>query len=267
MTETELMLTTIRNCRRIDLYIDRQPLTDKESDQLNKMQIRRNEGEPLQYIIGCCEFMGLRLIIDKRVFIPRPETELLVEAAIDKAKLFQNCSLKILDLGTGSGNIAISLAKYLEGAHITAVDISQDAIDLAILNAKTNNVDHKINFIRDDLFFPLAEEGYVKNAFDIIISNPPYISTSEILNLPLEVRREPLIALDGGEEGVRFYQRIISESGCFLTPGGLLLLELGYGQKQLVCDMFYSTRQFQVTDCLKDCVDIDRVIVAKLAKD
>ena len=167
MTETEQMLSAILDCQRIDLLVDRKPLTDHQQKEYELMQARRREGEPLQYIIGHCDFMGLKICVDQRVLVPRPETEIFVDFAMQKiSRHYQerkrqsnrgvDCfaslamtgkSIEILDLGTGSGNIAIALAKNIPSCFVTTMDVSKDAIDLAKYNATENQIDHKIKFI------------------------------------------------------------------------------------------------------------------------
>ena len=260
MTEEELMLISLLDCRRIDLYVDPQPLSPVQQERLRQMQTQRQHGEPLQYVLGFCEFMGLRFNVDERVLIPRPETELLVELALEKAKVYQGQSIRILDLGTGSGNIAVSLAKYVPQCTVIAVDISTAAIDLAYSNAKANGVEHKIQFINGDMVsalkFPLAPEDY----FQLVISNPPYISSVQMPRLPADVLREPRLALDGGVDGLDFYQRIIADSVNFLSPDGFLLLEMGDGQREAL-ELLLERSSFAICECRKDFSGADRIVV------
>ena len=397
MTEEELILTTVKNCQRIDLYADPAPLSIQQRDQIDTIKLRRQKGEPLQYLLGSCEFMGLKFKVDSRVLIPRPETELLVEAAIriikeGKDKRLQSLranevseaisnkdcfapfprprmgsrdenprgaalamTQRILDLGTGSGNIAISLAKFIDECQVTTVDISQDALDLACENARLNGVEEKIQFVKSDLFdsvgkyktfltaknsfptqqrrydaptylkepleevgtvpassfnygkeswgdrreefswelMPLSRNAYGKSqqlvsgtsapnlyqeivegalenslsnlaGFDMMISNPPYIPSGMMTTLPADVQKEPTLSLDGGKDGLDFYRRIVGESPVFLKPGGLLLLEIGDGQREAIEQIVFPTQNFIIRECVKDYRGMDRIMILEV---
>lgn len=265
MTEKELMLTSLLHCRRIDLYVDKKPLPAQKQKRLSEMISRKEMGEPVQYITGSCEFMGVDLQVDKRALIPRPETELLVELAVEKLKYRKmRESLRILDIGTGCGNIAISLAKSNSSFFVTALDISAQALELAKDNARLNNVEEKINFIKSDLFSCFEKNLNGRILFDAIISNPPYIPASEISKLPLEVRHEPKIALDGGFDGLDFYKKIIKESPMYLRKGGCLFFEIGDGQRDSVNDIFLKSGRFVNIEFFKDYRQTDRMVTARL---
>lgn len=262
MNETELILTSLRNCRRVDLYVDPKPLDSSEARQLEDFQQRRANHEPLQYILGNCEFMDCNLLVDPRVLIPRPETEILVETVLEKAHSLVSLKLNILDIGTGSGNIAIALAKHIEECRVTAVDFSQDCLDLAASNARMNSVQERIQFIHSDLFSSLNPE-ILGASFDIIVSNPPYVSTSELDSLPAELEYEPRAALDGGKEGLDFYRRIFVECGMFLKPKGWLVLEIGSLQANDLKDTLNSFEYLQFREVRKDLCGRDRVVVVQ----
>ncbi len=234
MTETELFLMSIRQCRRVDLHVDRRPLAPHELKRLRDMKRRRQSGEPLQYIIGNTNFYGIDLLVDSRVLIPRPETELLVERAVTYGRSLSG-SCDVLDLGSGSGNIAITLAKELPFAQITSVDISQSCLDLAKENARINFVSHRIQWLQGDF---LSALGKVQERFDVIISNPPYIPRPHIATLPSDVRQEPLTALDGGVDGLDFYRRLAAEAANHLRPEGIVLAEFGDGQAAAIQQLF-----------------------------
>ncbi len=262
MTEQELMLTSILECERVDLYVDHPVLSPSQKQRLQEMRISRQRGEPLQYILGSSEFMGLKLKVDQRVLIPRPETELLVEAVIEKIKLFfQRKSLQILDLGTGSGNVAISLAKFVEHCQVTAIDISQEAIDVASQNAKAQQVDQKIHFVCADMADYLREPCTTQSTFDIIISNPPYIPTDQLAYLPRDVQREPHRALDGGSEGMDFYRLILAQSKYFLNHSGFLFFEVGDGQRAKLEKLCSSYVPFAKIEFHKDYAQTERIMI------
>ena len=189
---------------------------------------RRRNGEPLQYIMGEWEFYGLRFKVDKRVLIPRSETEILVEAVVNRCKKIRQQPLRILDVCTGSACIAVTLAKVLHDAgidaHIVATDISADALAVAKENAALHGVTERVRFEQMDL----AEGFSAKEEFHIAVSNPPYIPADEIPGLQIEVRdHEPHLALDGGADGMDLYRRLLPQVFTLLKPGGLLFLEIG----------------------------------------
>lgn len=260
MTETELILTSIRNCRRVDLYVDLKPLDSFQAKQLEEFQQRRENREPLQYILGSCEFMDYKLLVDPRALIPRPETEILVEAVLQKTRSMANRPLNILDLGTGSGNIAIALATHIKECRVTAVDFFKGCLDLTALNARMNSVEEKLQFVESDLFSALQTERW-QEQFDIIVSNPPYIPTQELDELPGEVRYEPRAALDGGEDGLDFYRRIFTECHAFLKPKGWLVLEIGSLQANDLERMLSSFAHLELREIRKDFCQRDRVVI------
>ncbi|MBP9853904.1 MAG: peptide chain release factor N(5)-glutamine methyltransferase [Candidatus Omnitrophica bacterium] len=260
MNEHEQMLTSLLDCRRVDLYVDPLELTTEQKKQYTHMVDRWKSGEPLQYIIGHVDFSNTKLFVNEHVLIPRPETELLVEIAITKLQNLKNRPLQILDLGTGSGNIAIALARKIDECHVTAVDISPKAISLAESNAKKNFVEKKITFVRSDMFKFLEKDDNSSLKFDMIISNPPYIKSKDMLTLPRDVRREPHIALDGGKDGLDFYRGIIDKAGQLLTENGFLLFEIGEEQAQEIRKMIQSFPYFQNIFVDRDYADQDRFV-------
>ncbi len=232
MNERELILTALKNCDRTSLYADPKPLTPEELQKYNHIVEQRIAGEPLQYLLGFTEFMGLKLFVNRSVLIPRPETEILVDLAYQKInQQFANREVKILDLGTGSGNIAIALSHLLDRAQITTVDVSYEALSVARSNAKFHGVYDKINFVCCDMgkFLETTDKR-----FDVIISNPPYIARNKIQSLPVDVQREPHVALDGGEEGLDFYRQIVSSGLPLLTKEGFCVLEIGDDQHEKI---------------------------------
>ncbi len=252
-----LLQYVLKKPRQYLIVYDNQKLTEFQEKEYLKYIDLLKQGEPIEHITHQKEFMKLNFYVDENVLIPRQDTEILVEEVIKIAKKIN--AKKILDLCTGSGAIAVSLAKYLENVQLTALDISGKALDIAISNAKNNHVQDKITFVESNLFEDLAEEKY-----DIIVSNPPYIKRKEIENLDKEVRREPKIALDGGEDGLDFYKKIIDKGYEYLKYGGYICLEIGYDQKEEVMKIIDDKKQYINTYCKKDLYDNDRVIVAKL---
>ena len=271
VNEKELILTDLLGCRRHELYLKKISLSKKQSKVLERIRFLRARGKPLQYILGKAYFMGLRFNLVEGTFIPRPETEILVETAIEaiKNKAKSKGSIKILDIGTGSGCIAVSLAKLLPLAEITAVDISKVSIDTARENAKLNNVANRIRFIKSDLFPDIAPEDIssseARQKYDIIVSNPPYIPRGDLDSLQSEVKYEPKIALDGGEDGLEFYRRIIDKSRLFLKRGALLIMETGLGQSSSVKDIVSRDKNFKFVKVVYDYNKIDRVILSAFA--
>ena len=263
MNETELMLTTIRQCRRIDLYLDGRPLSLLERSRLENMQVRRDNGEPLQYILGECAFFGLRFKVDPRVLIPRPETELLVDEIVRLAKEFSGKPVNILDIGTGSGNIAISLAKFISQASVMAIDVSASALALAGENAKANGVENQIQFLNEDLHQFMVHDG---QKFNIIVSNPPYVEQAQLATLPRDVQQEPLMALDGGEDGLKFYSPIIAGGSRMLADGGYLFLEIGDGQRPGIEQIFSQSAAYENISFKPDYVGTNRIVVAQKIK-
>lgn len=214
---------------------------------------------PLQYITGHQEFMSLDFIVNPAVLIPRQDTEILVETVLEHVKRQKAVPLDILDIGTGSGCIAVSLAHYLPSARVTAVDISEAALTVARSNAERNGVAKRVAFIRSDLFDGIAHD----RKFGVIVSNPPYIPAGDIQGLMRQVKdHEPRTALDGGQDGLAFYRRIADEAAMWLKPGGLLAFEVGYDQAPEVSRLL----QGRYTDIgsVRDLAGIGRVVTGIL---
>ena len=252
-----LMQYILNRPREYILVHDDKQLTLRQNVDYFKLIKKLIEGVPLQHITHQQEFMKLMFYVDENVLIPRPDTEVLVEEVIKLAKSIN--AKKILDLCTGSGAIAVSLAKYIEGSQITATDISRKALSIAKLNATNNNVEDKITFVSSDLFQNISEEKY-----DIIVSNPPYIKRKVIKTLDEEVKREPIIALDGGNDGLDFYKKIIGNAYQYLKYKGYLCLEIGYDQKDEVIDLINKEEKYIDTYSKKDLFDNDRIVITKL---
>jgi len=265
----ELLLARSLNLSKEGLYAHLNgPFKEGEQKNFERLIKRRVSGEPLQYILGHQEFWSIDFKVDPRVLIPRPETELLVEQSLS---ILSGIPLGrppfVMELGTGSGAIAISLAKEIKGIFILATDISREALLLAKENAKFAGVLRQIEFVNGDLFGPvrpLEDKGH----FDLILSNPPYITRSEIQRLAREVKdHEPIVALDGGEDGMEFYRRIVSQAPCYLRKGGWLLLEVGEGQGEKVTHVIEKEGHFNRPERMKDLSGIERLVKARRKDD
>lgn len=252
-----LMQFVLEKPRQYLIIYDNETLTKNQEDKFFEGISKLSKGVPIEHITHNKEFMKLNFFVDENVLIPRQDTEVLVEEVIKIAQKIK--ARKILDLCTGSGAIAISLAKYLPNTEITALDISYKALEVAKLNAKTNKVENQITFIESNLFENLPKEKY-----DIIVSNPPYIKQDIIKELDKEVQKEPHIALDGGKDGLDFYRKIIDVGYEYLKYGGYLYLEIGYDQKEEVMNLLDDNGQYINKICIKDLYDNDRVISAKV---
>lgn len=255
---SEILLGRLVGCELLDLYVDfERKLEAKVLGDLRSLLARRVRGEPLQYLIGEAQFMGLDFIVTPDVFIPRPETEILVEAIVAR------CAghLSILDLGTGCGNIAIAVARHLPHSQVLASDICDRALMVAKQNVARHRMQGRVHLFGGDLFKPV---GHGK--IDLIVSNPPYVASSSIYELGPEVKREPTIALDGGPDGLDYLKRIVEESPGYLKRGGLLALEVGFDQASRVSEIIQGTKRFVDLETIKDYNYINRVIIAKMRK-
>jgi release factor glutamine methyltransferase len=261
----ELLLARSLSLSREGLYMQLQDQLNEEEKEVYVSLIRRRiSGEPLQYILKNQEFWSINLKVDTRALIPRPETELLVEQCLfilSKTPFSQ--TLSILEIGTGSGAIAIALAKEKKDIFLVATDISRDALGLAKENAESAGVQNQIKFVNGDLFDPFCLFKK-RGPFDLILSNPPYINRPEIHTLAKDVRDyEPIIALDGGEDGLDFYRRIISQAPFYLREKGWLLLEIGQGQSKKVAEQIERRGVFLKPQILPDLSGIERVVKAQ----
>jgi len=250
----------VLSIERIGLYTNYDRVLEaQELAQFKELIKRRIAQEPTQYITGKAQFFSLDLIVDKRVMIPRPETELLVEEAL---KLIEE-ETTVVDLGTGAGNIAVALAKNAPAVHIFATDISKEALQVAEENARTHKVEGSISFHQGNLFEALNGLS-LEAKVDIIISNPPYVSEAEYDKLPPEVRDwEPKEALFAKEEGLEVHRRIIAGADSFLKSGGWLLLEIGQGQAEKIRETFAGAGIFEAPEFVRDYGEIERVARAR----
>ncbi len=262
----ELLLAHLLKKKRLQLYLEFERNLDETTlEALRGMVKRRVAGEPLQYITGETEFCGLRLMVDKRVLIPRPETELLVETVAGRVKgegEERKAAARIVDVGTGSGCIAIALAKKFPDAEIIGLDASRDALDVARGNATLHQIEKNIRFLESDLLQNLDDSLRV----DVIVSNPPYIADGEMAKLPKEVRDfEPVCALQAGEDGLKVIRRLVMDARRFLSPSGFMALELGAGQRAAV-EEFFGQQGYDVVEVVEDLQGHERVIVAQPRK-
>lgn len=257
--KADILIQFVLNMDKMQLIINQEDEVSKENENIYLTYIEQViSGKPVQYITNEQEFMNLKFYVDENVLIPQPDTENLVEEAIkaiDEIRPEKN--IKVLDLCTGSGAIAIAIKKYAEDAkkqiEVYASDISEEAIKTAEKNAKRNDV--HINFILSDMFQKMEEKD-----FDIILSNPPYIETQTISSLSKEVQYEPHMALDGGEDGLEFYRVIAENAHEYLNENGSILLEIGHNQKKKVMQIFEENKKYSNIRCIKDLSDNDRVI-------
>jgi release factor glutamine methyltransferase len=261
----EVLLAHQLKVDRVTLYVNfDQPLSEKEISGYRLLIKRRIRREPLQYITGVQEFWSLDFIVDARVLIPRSESELLVELAIQQAKGFavqENHPPTILDLGTGCGALAISLAQELQQAQICATDISASALELAHLNAKKHGLSDRIQFMQGDLWTPLMNQGI---SFDIIVSNPPYVASEEYNNLAPEIRDyEPRLALDGQEGGMYYIEKVIMGAQDFINPGGWMMLEMAPNQTDKALGLIERIRSYGERARIKDYNQQYRVVMAQ----
>ena len=255
-TDAWLLLEAACGCTRNDLFLRGNEPLFKEKEELYKEYLeKRQKRIPVQHITGVQCFMGLDFFVTPDVLCPRLDTEVLIEEALKRIKP----GSRILDMCTGSGCIILSLLHYAKECTGTAVDLSEKALAVARKNAK--NLEKECTFIHSDLF------EKIEGKYDVIISNPPYIATKEIEALEPEVRiHEPMMALDGMEDGLFFYRKIVSASKEFLNPDGWLFFEIGYNQGEAVSDMMIEAG-YSGVQVIKDLAGLDRVVIGKLVQE
>jgi release factor glutamine methyltransferase len=280
LPDAEMLVFHAVGTDRLDAYLNNPEVKSADVAKAGSLIRRRAKGEPAQYIIGHIEFFGLTIHVGKGVLIPRPETELLVEEVIKTVKgegsgirsrekasraashalpLTPHPSLSLLDLCTGSGCIALALAKEFPDAEVYGTDLSKEALRYAKKNARANNIGN-VRFFQGPLFAPVKGRK-----FHIITANPPYIRRDELGTLQREIRDwEPVAALDGGEDGMDFYRRILSSAAEYLTQGGLIFLELGYDQAEAVQQQA-EAEAFKEVAVIKDYAGIGRILKARIS--
>jgi len=262
----EVLLAYQLKTTRVKLYLNfDQPLNEKDINEFRALIQRRLTREPVQYITGVQEFWSMEFNVTPQVLIPRPETEILVEQAItilkDKKVQDEKGTLSVLDIGTGSGAIAISIVSELPDVEIWATDVSGDALEVARGNASKHGLDAGIHFLKSDLFSSLNN---MTQTFDVIVSNPPYIPIEDYDSLPPEVGQyEPRTALDGGEGGLLFINKLILEAKDFLKQGSWLLIEMAPFQTAKTMELAAQTGSYGEQKVVKDYSHKDRVVMVK----
>ncbi|HEX9974889.1 MAG TPA: peptide chain release factor N(5)-glutamine methyltransferase, partial [bacterium] len=257
----ELLVGHVLNLSRVQLYLNfEKSVTAEELEQVRNLLKRRANHEPIQYILEATEFYSLKIKLNRHTLIPRPETEILIDTVLDHCTKFgmKKETIQILDIGTGSGNIAIALAKNLANSRITAIDIQSEALTIARQNAEYHQLQDRIDFIQQDIFdiklsFP--------EKFDVIVSNPPYISREEIDSLQDEIKNfEPYIALDGGSDGLAFYHHLTNLAPSHLAQDGFIAVEIGANQADRIKNIFANSALFLYIEIINDLNKLPRVL-------
>ena len=258
LKESIYILSKVLNKDKSFVYINLDKcINDEEEKKYLDIINRRALGEPMSYIFSAKEFMGIDFLVESGVLIPRPETEVLVEYIIDYIKKdFKEETIRVLDIGIGSGAISLSLAKYCKNSEIVGIDISQEALKIARKNLNILNLKN-VEFRESNLFTNIEKN----EKFNIIVSNPPYIKTEVIKDLQIDVKEfEPSLALDGGIDGLDFYRKISSQASSYLVDKGLLIYEIGYDQGQSVKGIM-EIEGFKDIEIIKDLNDLDRIVL------
>lgn len=265
LLDVQLLMCYTLNVDRLYIYTHGNDILEEQHvDKFFKLVNIRKSGYPLQYILKKQEFMGLDFFVDEGVLVPRPDTEVLVEKIIDiveKGYFKDNESLNILDIGTGSGAITLSLAHYIKNSLLYSVDISKKALEIANENMMNLGLENRVKLLEGDLLDKL--DSSLIDKFNIIVSNPPYIPSKDIDDLQIEVSKyEPRLALDGGLDGLDFYKRIIDKAPLYLKENGLLAFEIGYNQAKELKNLLSKSRGFRDIEVIKDLGGNDRVVIA-----
>jgi len=260
--DAEILLAQAIGCKRIDLYVRHAEVPDEPvREKFRSLVKRRARGEPVAYLVGYKEFFSLNFAVDASVLIPRPDTETLADQAIRFLKTRGAASPKVLDLGTGSGCLAIVIAKLLPQSQVVAIDRSAAALAVARANAQKHGVDSRVEFREGDLFQPLKSE----DRFDLIVSNPPYIPSGDVQTLDADVKNhEPLAALDGGSDGLDFYRRIWPEAAAHLQEKASVMVEVGFDQAEQVAAIA-TKAGFSQVKIVPDAARIPRVVIGTVS--
>lgn len=256
----EMLLGHVLSLRRIQLYTDHdRPLATDELTEFRDLVKRAGEHEPIQYLVGKAYFFNLELDVEPGVLIPRPDTETLVEEAIAHLKPVE--SPTVLDLCTGTGSVALAIAMQISTARVVAVDIADEAVALARRNVEKHGLGDRVEVVAGDLFAPVAG-----CTFDAVVANPPYIATDQLVGLDRNVRdHEPMLALDGGPDGLDPHRRILAEADSFLEPGGLLALEIAFDQGENALALAQGFPSFTDRQIVRDLARRPRVLTMHLA--
>ena len=257
--EAEFLLRFLLGLSRIEFFLEDRELSRSELDKFETLILRRLAREPLAYIIGEQEFWSLSFAVSPAVLIPRPETELLIEKVLSLVDNQDSFSGHVLELGVGSGIIAVVLALELPGADVVAVDLSAQALGVAARNADRHGVAERVAFVNGDWFGPLGPEA----KFDFIVSNPPYVAGQVRNNLQPELGFEPDLAIYADDNGMAAYQRIIPACGHYLKPGGYVLCEIGADQEEMIHDLIMVAPNLELLEIVKDYAGLPRVALAQ----
>ncbi len=262
--DAEVLLAHAKGCKRIELYTTFEDVApDELRERFRSLVKERAGGKPVAYLVGQREFFSLSFAVTPDVLIPRPETELLVVRALDLAKEMATAAdraLRIADVGTGSGVLAIALAKHLPKAQVTAIDVSPAALAVALRNAERHGVSDRIEFIESDVLSGVP----VPAELDLVVSSPPYVTSGEMATLIADVRKfEPALALDGGEQGTAVIERLLPQATERLRPGGWLLVEIGPSTAARTEMLVDATAGLERQPTLKDLANLPRVVQAR----
>jgi len=265
LADAQLLNSFVLDCSCSDLYLKYDCFEPEQKKQFDQLLKDRISGQPVKYLTNSAYFFGLEFYVKPGVLIPRPETEILVQTILDKVRPLlakeDQVRASILDIGTGSGNISIVLTKNQVSCKIVAIDLSEEAISTAGINAQKHEVSDKIEFKCLDC--KDIDSILEKEQLKLIVSNPPYIRSEDIDCLDKEVRQEPRLALDGGGDGLKFYNLIIKQASIYLQEHGYLALEIGQDQAEAVTDIIKKTGKFQDIEVIQDLNNRDRVVLAR----
>lgn len=254
--DVEVLLCKVLQKERLYLHLNMDvDLDDKQSEIFEDFFDQRLNHRPIQYIVGNQEFMGLDFFVEEGVLIPRNDTEILVEEVLSYLEKIEKPT--VMDIGTGSGAISVSIAKHADGCKVYSLDVSDKALEIGAKNAESNKVKDRISFIKSDLF----ENVDIEEGVDVIVSNPPYIRREDMKTLERQVREyEPDLALDGGMDGLDFYRRIVGDSSSYIKTGGLIAFELGHDQARDVAKILKESGEYDRINIVKDLSGIERVV-------
>ena len=269
LLDAQILLMFLLDVDKIYLYTHgAEEVTEEIAEEFMKLIKLRASRYPLQYIIGSQEFMGLDFKVREGVLVPRPDTEVLVEKIIEIVNdgyFDGKDNINIVDIGTGSGAITLSLAHYIKNSSLYSVDISPIALEVAKENASVHLLEDRVKFLKGNMLEPLYAEN-LQGKVDILVSNPPYIATSVIEKLQIEVSTyEPKLALDGGADGLDFYRQIVNAANDFLSERGILAFEIGYDQGEDVCNLLHQSGNFKHVELFTDLSGMDRVVIGQKA--